>query len=529
MLKGNVRIEPQERIEQGQVQDESWLNDMNSSLQKSETNAMQALSSVKLSGVNTALRPSVLQAGERNALWSTPQEAQRGTTNVLQSLSTQPTVYLNQKAPMPNRARGVIQVGHPLWTMMLQLSERVWLDLFQKSSRIPARTPDMIEKVRTRTIALLRTDPVFSKPVLEPQQAEQVLNSIVNEVLGYGPLDALLQDRTLDKIMIVNPRLAYVERQGEILDVNCYFEDEQHMRRIIRTMLLQAGRSIDTNASLIDLYLPDGSAVNIALPPNAIKGPTITLTTRWKRLPNLHELIQEGALSQTMADFLVACVQSRLNIVICGDQGSGRTSLMNALGVCFSENERIVTLEERAQLSLNQRHVITLEPTLVASENVSRVTMSDLLANALRMRPDRLLIDECRGEEMLGLLQAMQTGSKGLIINTYAENPRDCLERLELFCQMGTNHIAPEVLRNQISSLLDIIVFVSRFRDGSRKVRSIVGVQGAEGTMLRLQNIFHFYEESAESADVRGAFKHSGMRPKCLAKLADTHVQLPWS
>jgi pilus assembly protein CpaF len=421
----------------------------------------------------------------------------------------QPQPLFAPQAPLAE----YIVVGHPLWPLVLQLSERIWHELYQKPDITSVSDFVLIEFVRKQAIEMLRTEPNVAGQVHDLSQAELVLHSVVNETLGYGPLEPLIKDESIYEITAVGPRFTYVERNGTIEDMPCVFEDDRHMQRIVENMLRRAGRRIKPNWPIIDVRLPDGSLVNIVMPPNAVNGPTITIRKRSKKPFTMEDLVQLGSLSQEMADFLSSCVQNRLNIVVCGGIASGRTTLLNALSAFIPEGERITTIEEAAELQLGQKHVVALVSQLNGGEG-GGVTMRDLVMNALRTGSERIVLGECRSDEVLAMMQAISSGYNGVLLNLFASNLKDCLAHLETMCLAANPHLPAEVIRKQLASSLDIIVHVARLRDGSRKVLNIAEVQGFDGNAIKLQSIYHFKESGLDqqSGQVQGEFLPSGFK-----------------
>ncbi len=402
--------------------------------------------------------------------------------------------------------------GHPLWPVVLSLSERIWQEL-QKPDLATVPEATLAKYVRRRGIEILRADVTLARRVGGITQAEALLQSVSGEVLGYGPLESLLRDESVTKIMAVGPRFVYVERGEKVEDAVCYFEDERHMLRIIENMLRRAGRRLPTNWPIIDVRLPDSSCVNIVLPPSAVNGPTITILRGPKEPLNIGDLLASATLTHEMADFLGACVRGHLNIAVCGGVGSGRTTLLNALSTYIAADERIVTLEEAAQLRLSQKHVIALVAQQAApgAAGGAGVTLRDLVVNALRTGSERILLDECRGSEVVELVQAMNNGHGGVLLSIFAHDARNCLSRLENMYRAADPALSLPLVRTQLADALDVIVFIARLPDGSRRILNIAEVQRVENAAMKLQSIFHFRHE--------GAFEASGFVPSFLSRL----------
>ncbi len=410
-----------------------------------------------------------------------------------------------------------IRTGHRLWPVVLQLSTHIWEELMRIQGRVPGQKRGMIDFVRRRSLALLRKEPALVGHMHNLEEVEQVLRGVVDEALGYGPLEGLLSDEDVAEIMVVGPHLTFVERMGKIREVNYHFEDERHMMRIIGNMLRRAGRSVEPERATLDVRLPDGTLVNIVMPPPAIKGPTITMRKPSCVQHGLNGLVRLGSMSQEMADFLSTCVRARLNIIICGERRSGRTTLLNALAACIQADERIVTVEEMAELRLSQKHVVTLEAYATEEENQRKSAMRNLVINALRMQPGRLIVGECRGDETETLLSAMYSGYDGSMTTIYARHAQDCLNRLEMMWLVGEPQLLHPTIRKQVARSLNLIIQVGYASDRSRKVLEIVAVQGDDGDRVKLQSIYHYVDAGVDekTGKVRGSFEPQGVHPAC--------------
>lgn len=343
---------------------------------------------------------------------------------------------------------------------------------------------------------------------------DQIFRDILDDLLGFGPLQPLLEDPDISEIMVNGPKFVYIERRGKIQKTNITFEDDQAVLRLIEKIVLPLGRRIDSDTPTVDARLPDGSRVNAVIPPCAIDGPTITIRKFQKDKLTIQQLINLGSITQNMADFIRACVISRLNIIISGGTGSGKTTLLNILSSFIPADERIITIEDAAELKLQQEHVVRLETKPPNAEGRNAVTVRDLVRNALRMRPDRIVVGECRGGEALDMLQAMNTGHDGSLTTLHANTPRDALSRLETMVLMSGMDLPVRVIREQIASAIDLIIQQARMRDGTRKVISISEVSGMEGDTIVMTEIFKF-EQTGISSDGRvlGELKPTGIRP----------------
>lgn len=351
-------------------------------------------------------------------------------------------------------------------------------------------------------------------------ESQQLLNQIIDEVIGFGPINSLILDPEISEIMVNGPKQVFVERGGCLELTEITFRDNEHVMHIIEKMVAPLGRRIDESSPMVDARLPDGSRVNAIIPPLALGGPTITIRKFSANPLTVEDLINFGTLTPEVAEFLAACVQARLNIVVSGGTGSGKTTLLNVLSSFIPTDERIVTIEDAAELRLRQTHVVSLESRPPNIEGKGAVTIRDLVRNSLRMRPDRIVIGEVRGGEALDMLQAMNTGHDGSLTTGHANSPRDMLARLETMVLMAGMDLPVRAIREQIASAIDLIVQQARLKDGSRKVVQITEVQGIEGEVITMQDIFD-YE--------RGALRATGIRPKCAETIAARGIKLPAS
>jgi pilus assembly protein CpaF len=343
---------------------------------------------------------------------------------------------------------------------------------------------------------------------------DQLTHDILNELLGFGPLQQLLDDPDISEIMVNGAKKVYIERKGMLIKTNVTFDDDSQVLRIIDRIILPIGRRIDTDSPTVDARLPDGSRVNATIPPVAIDGPTITIRKFNKGKLSIDQLIDSGTLTKQMADLLRACVVSHMNIIISGGTGSGKTTLLNALSSFLPEDERIITIEDAAELKLQQDHVLRLETKAPNIEGKNAVTLRELVRNSLRMRPDRIVVGEVRGGEALDMLQALNTGHDGSLTTLHANTPRDAISRLETMCLMSGMDLPMRALREQIASAIDLIIQIARLRDGSRKVTYITEVSGMEGDMITMTDIFKFEQTGIDKeGKILGMIKPTGIRP----------------
>jgi len=363
--------------------------------------------------------------------------------------------------------------------------------------------------------------------VLSRIERHRLFEAIVAEILGYGPIEPLLKDDTVTEIMVNGPKQVWVERNGKLEKTTIQFDDDDHVMRIIDRIVSPLGRRIDESSPMVDARLPDGSRINAVIPPISLVGPCLTIR-KFSRDPlTVDDLIRFGTMTPEIAQFLEACVQARLNIVVSGGTGSGKTTLLNVLSSFIPGDERIVTIENAAELQLRQEHVVTLESCPPNIEGKGEVTIRDLVINALRMRPDRIVVGECRGGEALDMLQAMNTGHDGSMTTVHSNSPRDTLHRLETMVLMAGMDLPVRAIREQIASALVLIVHMARLKDGSRKIVAITEVQGMEGDVIVLQDIFVFEQTGYENGKVLGRIKPTGVRPKFVEKFEVANIYLP--
>ena len=357
---------------------------------------------------------------------------------------------------------------------------------------------------------------------------ERVAAEIADDILGHGPLERLLADDSVTEIMVNGAFDVWVERQGRLYETTVRFTDESHLRRIINKMVAQVGRRIDESSPMVDARLPDGSRVNAVIPPLSLSGPLVTIRKFSKKRLDFSDLIRLGTLTTETAEFLQRCILAELNVLISGGTGSGKTTLLNALSTRIPEEERIVTIEDAAELKLNQRHVLRLESRPPNIEGEGAIPIRELLRNSLRMRPDRIIVGEVRGAEALDMLQAMNTGHDGSLSTVHANTARDALSRIDTMVLMAGYDLPMKAIRQQVASALDLVVHVARMQDGSRKVTSITEVQRMEGDVITMQDLLVFQTEGAiGSASRVGFLKPTGLRPTFTDKYERHDVELP--
>lgn len=388
------------------------------------------------------------------------------------------------------------------------------------------RSPKTVKLIRDR-YELARQ---HAKVNIAPADEENFFQGLVDEIVGFGPLERILNDETVSEVMVNRADLVYIEQKGRITESGVVFVDDEHVERIIRKIIEPLGRYVGRDMPLVDARLPDGSRVNAVIAPCAIDGPNITIRKFSKNPLGIQDLIKFGSMTDEMGEFLEACVVSKLNVVVAGGTGSGKTTLLNVLSSFIPDSDRIVTIEDAAELSLQQRHVVRLETKKPSRVGDTEVSIRDLVINSLRMRPERIVVGECRGGEALDMLQAMNTGHDGSLTTVHANSPRDTISRLETLVLMAGMEMPLSVVRKQIVSAVDLIVQQARLRDGSRKVINITEVNGMEGDVVVLQDIFKFVDEGEdEEGKVLGQFEPGGMRPNCEQRLKNYGFSLPAS
>jgi len=432
-------------------------------------------------------------------------------------------------AAMRQRRQVVSDVGRP----GVRTSENSYMDLkVRVQNKLLSeldQSMDVSQKaqVRTHIEELFNSILADESLVLSRAERQRLFEAIVADILGFGPLEILLADDTITEIMVNGPKNVFIEQKGMLSRAPVTFDDEDHVLRIIERIVAPLGRRIDESSPLVDARLPDGSRVNAIIRPLALCGPTITIRKFSKKPLTVDDLIRYGSISKEIAEFLRACIIGRLNIVVSGGTGSGKTTLLNVLSSFIPNDERIITVENAAELQLRQEHVVTLESRPPNIEGKGEITIQDLVVNCLRMRPDRIVVGECRAGEALDMLQAMNTGHDGSLTTAHSNSPRDTLARLEVMCLMAGMDLPVRAIREQIASAVDLICHQERLRDGTRKVVKITEIQGMEGDVITMSDIFEFEQTGIEGGRIIGRIRPTGLRPKFIDRIEAAGIHLP--
>jgi pilus assembly protein CpaF len=408
-----------------------------------------------------------------------------------------------------------------------ELKTKIHLELIQDLGRQLFNTAIDPATLRARVEAELH-ERLSTEAGIAREDRDRIAVELTADILGHGPIERLLEDDTVTEIMVNGPYDVWVERAGRLHKTPVRFSDDGHLQRIISKMVAQVGRRIDESSPMVDARLPDGSRINATIPPLSLTGPLLTIRKFGKHRLDTDALIKKGALNAETAELLSKCVQARLNILISGGTGSGKTTMLNALSSSIPDSERIITIEDAAELYLNQRHVLRLESRPKNIEGEGEIAIRDLVKNSLRMRPDRIVIGECRGPEALDMLQAMNTGHDGSLSTLHANTPRDALARLETMVLMAGYDLPLRAIREQIASAIDLLIQIERMSDGSRRVIAITEVQRMESDVITLQDLYTFQVEAVASTNhIVGSLKPTGLRPGFLEKFARRGIEVP--
>lgn len=385
------------------------------------------------------------------------------------------------------------------------------------------------QKEVRRMVENICAEEVRNNPFAVPLgDRERLVDELISEIMGLGPIEPFLQDSSVSEVMVNGPDSIYIERSGHLIKTETRFRNAEHLMHIIDRIVSAVGRRVDESSPMVDARLLDGSRVNVIIPPLSLIGPCLTIRKFSRDVLTVDKMIEFGSFDERMAQFLEACVRGRLNIVVSGGTGSGKTTLLNVLSSYVPESERIVTLEDSAELQLHQDNLVTLETRPANIEGEGEISMRDLVRNALRMRPDRIIVGEVRTGEALDMLQAMNTGHDGSMTTAHANSARDLLSRLETMVLMSGMELPLRAIRSQIASAVDIVVQIARMRDGSRKFINISEITGMEGDIITMQDIFRFEQQGIDSdGRLRGEFVSEGLRPLCSEKLELNGIHLP--
>ena len=406
-------------------------------------------------------------------------------------------------------------------TIHRKLIQKLNLDRITEASR---------EEVRREVGSIIEALVVGESTPMNLQERERLVQEVLDEVFGLGPLEPLLADATVADILVNTHKQVYIERKGMLERTSIQFRDSGHLMTIIDRIVSAVGRRVDESSPMVDARLADGSRVNAIIPPLAIDGPCLSIRRFGHNRLAAEDLISNRSMTPTMLELLQGCVKARLNVLISGGTGAGKTTFLNVLSSYISNRERVVTIEDAAELLLNQDHVVRLETRPPNIEGKGAIQQRQLVINALRMRPDRIIVGEVRGEEALDMLQAMNTGHDGSLTTIHANSPRDALSRLETMVAMSNLNLPENAIRRQISSAIDVVVQVSRMSDGTRKIVSIAEITGMEGDVVTMQDVFVFRKRGIrENGEVLGEFLPTGIRPKFSERLLVTGIQLPMS
>jgi pilus assembly protein CpaF len=407
------------------------------------------------------------------------------------------------------------------------IKNRIHLALIEDLGRQLFNTEIDQRTLRLRVKQELRNR-LAHEPGISREDRDRLVEELTDDILGHGPLERLLEDDTITEIMVNGPTDIWVERAGRLHKTPVRFSDDSHLRRIISKMVAEVGRRIDESSPMVDARLPDGSRINATIPPLSLSGPLLTIRKFSSHRLDMAGLLKVGALTAETVDLLERCVQARLNILISGGTGSGKTTLLNALSASIPDDERILTIEDAAELQLVQRHVLRLESRPTNVEGEGEITIRDLVRNALRMRPDRIIVGEVRGPEALDMLQAMNTGHDGSLSTLHANSPRDGLARLETMIMMAGYDLPLRAIREQIASALDLVIQIERMNDGARRVVAITEVQRMESEVITLQDLFVFEVDAvAATKHVVGFLKPTGLRPTFLDRFDHRGIEIP--
>ncbi|MHB0858206.1 MAG: CpaF family protein [Anaerolineae bacterium] len=432
------------------------------------------------------------------------------------------SAFATRNAPMGGNGRGPEGQGN-----YAEIRDQVQRRLLSELN--PQLNASNVAEVR-RALELIFSDTLARNPIpMSRADRSALFEQIVADILGYGPLEPLLQDESVTEILVNGPEQVYIERSGVLTLTDITFRDSEELMRIIDRIVAPLGRRIDESSPLVDARLPDGSRVNVIIPPLSLIGPCVSIRKFVRAIHSAEDLVRLDTISKEMADFLRACVLARLNIVVSGGTSTGKTTMLNVLSGFLPNDERIITIEDAAELQLSQQHLVRLEARPPNVEGKGAIPIRQLVINALRMRPDRIIVGEVRGGEALDMLQAMNTGHDGSLTTAHSNTPRDTLHRVETMVLMAGMDLPLRAIREQVSSAFDLIVHMDRLVDGRRKVEHITEVQGMEGDVIVMQDVFRYVQTGVKNKRVEGYFSATGIRPKFMDKMEAAGIALPAS
>ncbi|MCM8710237.1 CpaF family protein [Clostridium sp. SYSU_GA19001] len=411
----------------------------------------------------------------------------------------------------------------PYFELKMKIQNRVIEELDIDFNDISEHNEDLKQKINF----IIAKNIELESLNITNNQKNKIKEELLDEIIGFGPITGLLADSKVTEIMVNGPAHVYIERDGKLVLTDAKFKNDNHVLHVIKKIVAPIGRRIDESSPMVDARLPNGSRVNAIIPPLAIDGPSITIRKFAEDPFKVEDLVRFGTMNSKMAELLKYCVEGRLNIVVSGGTGSGKTTTLNVLSSFIPNDERIVTIEDAAELQLSQEHVVRLETRPANIEGKGEITIRDLVKNSLRMRPDRIIVGEVRSGEALDMLQAMNTGHDGSLTTGHANSPRDMLSRIETMVLMSGMNLPVKAIRDQVASAIDLIVQQSRLMDGSRKITHITEVQGMEGDVIILQDIFRFEQRGLDNkGKVRGEFVSTGIMPKFVQKLREKGINI---
>jgi pilus assembly protein CpaF len=399
------------------------------------------------------------------------------------------------------------------------------IDEFNLLSLEKLSREDLIREIRSYVVDYVRSERIS----LNQKELDIFAAEVVDEMIGFGPIEPLLKDPTVNDILINTHKVVYVERFGKLERTRVHFKDETHLLRIVNKIVAGVGRRVDESSPMVDARLPDGSRVNVAIRPISVDGPMVSIRKFSEKPFTMEKLVEVGTIRPKMIDLLHAAVQGRISMIISGGTGSGKTTFLNALSTFISAAERLITIEDAAELQLQQPHVGRLETRPANAEGKGEIRQRELVVNALRMRPDRIIIGECRSEEAFDMLQAMNTGHEGSLTTIHANTPRDSMKRLEQMVAMAGLGMSIGSIRSTIASALRIVVQLQRLPDGKRRVVSISEITGLEGEVIQMQDIYRFVKEYTDEHGIHGTFRATGVRPNFLQELQALAIEVPGS